>query len=258
MKRKSKKMRHKRRVKRSVKRKSVRGKRAKRIKPRKRAHKRKSRKIKRKKVEKRRVPKLITKHTKQKMAQRSLLRTVIYTPKPPSKISQKILNGIINRLIRLGERNKYITYEQLNDILPLEILQSQRLGEIIFLLEEKKVEVTSSDNTRRTVLLEREMSARRRKDVSTSGGKSGIEEYAVGVKMDDPVRTYLRQMGQIPLLTRDQEIALAKRIEDAENHLRMEIYEAKSARNEVLEVANQIVNDEISLFRMSRVSGFAF
>ncbi len=167
--------------------------------------------------------------------------------KTVTKISVRSFNEIVNRLLRLGERNKFITYEQLNDILPMEVLKSEKLKEVIIILEEKKVEVTSSENTQRLVLLEQEMNARRRRDLMLSGKKDGIEDYTVGVKMDDPVRTYLRQMGQIPLLTREQEIEIAKKIEDAENRLRMTTYEVKAARDEVLNVANQIINDEISL-----------
>jgi len=158
----------------------------------------------------------------------------------------KSVNQYISKLLKMGDRHKFITYEQLNDILSEEIIDSGKLSEIIILLEEKKVEVTSSENTRRKVLLEREMAARRKKDSSASN-KEGVDEYSEGVKMDDPVRTYLRQMGQIPLLTRQQEIDLAKRIEDAEDKLRMAAYEAKASRNEVLFVANQIICDEMSL-----------
>lgn len=77
-----------------------------------------------------------------------------------------------------------------------------------------------------------------------SGG--GIEEYGRS-RMDDPVRMYLRQMGQIPLLTRQEEIAIAKKIEDCEAELKKAVYETKAARFEVLELARKIVNDEINL-----------
>ncbi|MBU1862178.1 MAG: RNA polymerase sigma factor RpoD [Candidatus Omnitrophica bacterium] len=165
--------------------------------------------------------------------------------KPQSK-SVKI-SEYVDRLVHLGERQKFITYEQLNMLLPEEILNTNKLAEIIILLETKKIEITSSQNTRYSVRLEKEMSTRRRRAALLEGKKEGLIEFQSGVKMDDPVRTYLRQMGQIPLLTRAQEIDIAKRIEEAEDRLRMAIYETKAARNEVLTVANDILSDEISL-----------
>jgi RNA polymerase primary sigma factor len=163
------------------------------------------------------------------------------------KTKKSELKALIDKLVKTGEKARYITFEQLNTTLPEDVTTSQQLEAIIVLLEEKKIEVTSSENTRRTVLLAKEMAVRRKRDSQMQAGKEGVEDYATGVKMDDPVRTYLRQMGQIPLLTREQEISIAKKIEEAEARFCQAVYELKTSRCEVLNVANQIINDEISL-----------
>lgn len=174
-------------------------------------------------------------------------RTVKEILKKMTVTKKSDIKALIAKLVKMGEKAKFITFKQLNTLLPEDVSQSNKLEEIIVLLEEKKIEVTSSENTRRTVLLAKEMAARRKRDSQLSVGKEGIEDYTAGVKMDDPVRTYLRQMGQIPLLTREQEISIAKKIEEAEDRFCQAVYELKTSRTEVLIVANQVINDEISL-----------
>ena len=66
-------------------------------------------------------------------------------------------------------------------------------------------------------------------------------------RMDDPVRMYLRQMGQIPLVSREEEIRLAKEIEAAENKFRQAVFDCPRAKKEVLQIANSIVKLEFSL-----------
>ena len=67
------------------------------------------------------------------------------------------------------------------------------------------------------------------------------------VRMDDPVRMYLRQMGQIPLVPREEEIRLAKEIEGAENRFRQTVFDCPRAKKEILNVANKIIKGEINL-----------
>jgi len=178
--------------------------------------------------------------TLKKRTRKEIFQKVIATKKSEIK-------SLTEKLVKMGEKAKFITFKQVNTLLPEDVTQSKKLEEIIVLLEEKKIEVTSSDDTRRTVLLAKEMAARRKRDSQLSVNKEGIEDYTAGVKMDDPVRTYLRQMGQIPLLTREQEISIAKKIEEAEDRFCQAVYELKTSRTEVLNVANQVINDELSL-----------
>ena len=148
---------------------------------------------------------------------------------------------ILTRLISLGKRQGYLTYEQINNLLPSEITSSEKIEEVITALTEKRIEITTSAIQRNTDLDEEALDKKTKPGADAKEAESDFEV----TRMDDPVRLYLRQMGQISLLTREQEIALAKRIEEAEERLKITVYETKSARAEVLRLANQIINDEV-------------
>ncbi len=170
-----------------------------------------------------------------------LSETTIAPPPKPAVSYQEVLE----RLVSLGKRQGYLTYEQINNHLPTEIASSEKLEEVITALTEKNIEITTSA-IQRGGGLDEKGDAKKGKDLSEEG-KEPVEEEFERARMDDPVRTYLRQMGQISLLTRSQEIALAKRIEEAEEKLKATVYETKAVRYEVLHLANQIINDEINL-----------
>ena len=147
----------------------------------------------------------------------------------------------ISRLLALGKKQGYLTYEQINNLLPTEISESEKIEEVITALSTQNIEITTNP-----IQQDRDSGdASSRKDSSGDEEKDG-EEFE-RVRMDDPVRLYLRQMGQIPLLTRSQEIALAKRIEAAEDDLKRVVYEMPAARREVLKLVNQILDGQVNL-----------
>ena len=165
------------------------------------------------------------------------------TPSPQAKTIN--YQEALDRLVSLGKRQGYLTYEQINNHLPPEVASSEKIEEVITALSEKNIEITTTA-IQRGVDSEEKGESKKGRDFAADEEKETIQEFERG-KMDDPVRTYLRQMGQIPLLTRSQEIELAKRIEEAEERLKEVVFETKSARHEVLSLANQIINDEGNL-----------
>ncbi len=118
------------------------------------------------------------------------------------KLGQKI-----KTLAQRGKEKGYLTYEELNDILPNnDIVSPERIDDILIMLDEIGIDLID----------ESEVDSRDAAEIETEQ-KAGQpeEEYEVPIpeKIDDPVRMYLTQMGEIPLLTRDEEIELAKNIE---------------------------------------------
>ena len=112
----------------------------------------------------------------------------------------------VKELINLGKEKGYLLYDEVNDVLPDDINSSKDLDRIFYLFGDAGIEVIDS---------EQQLDAVKRKSRSKSTGEDGTPDPAAETleKTNDPVRMYLREMGTVPLLTRQGEVEIAKRIE---------------------------------------------
>ena len=109
----------------------------------------------------------------------------------------------IRQLIILGKEKGYLLYDEVNDMLPAELTSSEELDDLFAALGNAGIEVVDSEQKYR----EEKLLDRRGEDVELDLTPITID------KTNDPVRMYLREMGTVPLLTREGEVAIAKRIE---------------------------------------------
>ena len=123
------------------------------------------------------------------------------------------IQGRIRELIKLAKEQGYLTFDDLNEALPEAITDADELDTILTRLRRMEIDIIEASEVDRY------------KD-----GKKDAEEDEEEEKpeakldiLDDPVRMYLRQMGQVPLLTREQEVEISKRIEEAENMVQKHI-----------------------------------
>jgi len=111
----------------------------------------------------------------------------------------------IRELINLGKEKGYLLYDEVNDALPDSSASAKDLDSIFFLFGEAGIEVIDS---------EQQLEAAKRKIRSKSAGDQEPDSTTESLeKTNDPVRMYLREMGTVPLLTRQGEVEIAKRIE---------------------------------------------
>src|SRR6187551_1576550 len=109
----------------------------------------------------------------------------------------------VRQLITIGKEKGYLLYEEVNELLPADITSSEELDDLFSAFGSAGIEVVDSEKSYRDDKLQGE------------GGEESDLDLTPGAldKTNDPVRMYLREMGTVPLLTREGEVAIAKRIE---------------------------------------------
>ncbi len=192
--------------------------------------------IKRKKLTRRPVGKSIFRKPDLKASDAKEVRAAGKEPAQKRKISKEL-----SELIALGKEKGHLTFEEVNNILPVDIVSSEEIDEILSVLGDENIKLvdTEEELTEKGVGEEAEEKKEEAAPV--------VEEPARMVQVDDPVKMYLRQMGQISLLTRKEEIEIAGRIKDAEGKLRDVVSDLPIAKVKALEILNKAMKEEVNV-----------
>ena len=162
----------------------------------------------------------------------------------------------IQALIAQGKDRGYLTYEEMNDSLPDDLVSPDRLDRILMTLDELGVDLID----------EGDVEARKASETEAEEGEWGADEAKgraataatltegqTQKRIDDPVRMYLTQMGEIPLLTRDQEIFLAKRIELTRKQFRRKVLQSDFAIASAVSILRQVESGELPFDRTMKI-----
>jgi len=155
------------------------------------------------------------------------------TPLKKKRINKmrKQVKQYIDQLKVLGKKKGYLTYDEINHFLSEDISSPDELDVIIEKLDSYNIRVLDIEEA--------------------SVWEKNVENKPSGTQsstpLDDPVKMYLKQMGQIPLLSREEELTIAREIEDRETALREIVFTTQLARKEILTLANSIINDEVNM-----------
>ncbi len=117
----------------------------------------------------------------------------------------------VRKLIDMGKERGYLTYDEVNDSLPEGVLSSEQIDDVMMLFVELGIQMVDEPSQYKPPPPPDEDIQRTKKQKKKA--KKGSDKF---VKGNDPVRMYLRKMGQVPLLTREGEVEIAKRIEEGE------------------------------------------
>ena len=117
----------------------------------------------------------------------------------------------VKQLIDIGKEKGFLTYDEVNDILPPDIVSSEQIDDVMSMFGEMEIEVVDDVQKVKIPKVKLEMD----EDEEGEQEEQEFEPGALG-RTSDPVRMYLREMGSVSLLTREGEVEIAKRIEDGE------------------------------------------
>lgn len=144
---------------------------------------------------------------------------------------KKLLNDRILHLVNLSKEQGYLTVQDINENLTESLDTPEEIENIINILENLDVDILDTDEVEDF----RERNAENEeKQVKASAADN----------LDDPVRMYLKQMGQVPLLSREQEVAISKRIESAENKATKALFSISLTNRFQIDLAKKLLNRE--------------
>ncbi len=156
----------------------------------------------------------------------------------------------LRQLIEVGRKQGYLTFTQINDYLPDEAVNPEKLDTLLMQIEEMGLEVRDEHK----VVAKAPSAPARPKRGKLAKPMADLIEMEGGRRIDDPVRLYLTQMGEIPLLTREQEIFLAKTIELTRKRFRQFLLESDFVAQQVIDVLGQVESGELPFDRTIKVS----
>jgi RNA polymerase primary sigma factor len=153
----------------------------------------------------------------------------------------------LNQLIETGRQQGFLTFTQVNDYLPDEAVNPEKLDNLLMSLDELGLEIVPDSKLPPSL---EEVRKRPLKKV-TKPKEPGEDKSR---RIDDPVRMYLTQMGEIPLLTREQEISLAKKIEVTRKRFRRHLLESDYALKLSIDILTKVHVGELPFDRTIKVS----
>src|SRR5947209_19503108 len=157
----------------------------------------------------------------------------------------------LKALLDSGKDKGYLTYSQVNDYLPDDAVNPEKLDQLLLVLEEHGIELID----------ESEAEEREAGPAAGAAGEDDRGEIDLTFldeedsrRIDDPVRMYLTQMGEIPLLKRDEEISLAKKIEVTRKRFRRKVLECDYALSNVVDTLKRVHTGDLPFDRTVKVS----
>ena len=168
----------------------------------------------------------------------------------PLSIKIEESNEHVRELIRIGKERGYLLSQQINEILPAELHSSEEIDELLSTFERYGIEIyedaVSADAARTSIDVIDSGVVEPHADLPNEDSELNLTPGTLD-KMNDPVRMYLREMGTVPLLTRESEVVIAKRLERGQLLVLKTVTRAPLILKEMLQVGEDLRSDARSI-----------
>ncbi|QDV64834.1 sigma-70 family RNA polymerase sigma factor [Crateriforma conspicua] len=173
----------------------------------------------------------------------------------------QLMEQDLNALIEKGTKDGYLTYDEVNAYLPDEDVNPEKLNRLILAIERRGIRLIEGAEKKRLVAANCPApNVSGLTDMAAEADAMGDAEVSLAVAgetsrtSDDPIRMYLSQMANIPLLSREEEISLAKKIEITRRQFRRTLLESDYALRSTVEVLHKVHDGELPFDRTIKVS----
>jgi len=154
----------------------------------------------------------------------------------------------VRQLIAMGKERGYLLYDEVNDILPAEVHSSEEIDDLLSTFERYGIDIYEDQSSAKAALAAAEAEAPEAAKEEPAQEEDELDLTPGSLeKTNDPVRMYLREMGTVPLLTREGEVAIAKRIERGQLLVLKMISRAPLILKELLQVGEALRNGSRSI-----------
>lgn len=154
-------------------------------------------------------------------------------------MAKEIQSDEFKKLLSLGEEKGFLTYDDVNDMLPPDINSSDQIDDIIMLFGEKNIDIIDTEQGEKLVV------KKPVEDALPSKFPDALALVPGAGKTGDPVKMYLREMGLVSLLSREGEVEIAKKIEEGARETMWAIFSLTTSIQEVLNIAQRLESGEI-------------
>ncbi|MCW8860213.1 MAG: RNA polymerase sigma factor RpoD [Deltaproteobacteria bacterium] len=148
----------------------------------------------------------------------------------------------VQQLIDIGREKGFLTYDEVNDMLPASMVSSDQLEDVMSMFGEMDIEIVDSDS---------KVTSSKDEDSEEDENEVELEAGTLG-RTSDPVRMYLREMGQVALLTREGEVEIAKRIEEGEALVTKVVMRTPIAAQAVIQLLERLGKSLIGVSDITR------
>jgi len=155
----------------------------------------------------------------------------------------------VKQLIDLGKEKGFLTYDEVNDLLPPDIVSSEQIDDVMSMFGEMDIEIV--DSAQKVKIPKIKLDLEEDEEIEGEQEEMEFEPGTLG-RTSDPVRMYLREMGSVSLLTREGEVEIAKRIEEGEKEMAGVILNTPITVKEVVSLGDRLKKFQISAAEISK------